>query len=172
MIQGVHAQSVVFIGLESVEDLLQRGFWTGPNGYTTTSELNFIGVPHERLLVRIGAIRSAARMASCSFQLESSDERFKPKVKGTVEFTAVPKPGHAKVEPGSTKVTRARTQVVPSRTKLVLQGMADRDLVGTLAPTAAVREVANQYARQLLDEIASRLEELAKSESAGPAVGP
>jgi len=51
------------------------------------------------------------------------------------------------------------------RTKVILQGIADRDLVG-IASTEAVRGVANEYARQMLDEIARRLEELATSEPA------
>jgi len=44
--------------------------------------------------------------------------------------------------------------------------MADRALVGTQAPTEAVRGVANEYVRQMLDEIARRLEELVTSEPA------
>jgi len=160
VIQAVHAQSVVFIGVESVEDLLQGGLWRGPSGNTSTSELNFTGNRPERLLVRIGGMRSAGRMAtSCNFQMESLEQRFKPEVQGTIEFAAV--------KVASTTATRARIKTIPGRTKLVLRGTADRDLLGTMAPTAAVREVADEYARQLLDEIASRLEKLAKSEPVG-----
>jgi len=101
-------------------------------------------------VVRIGDIRSAKKTASCSFQLESPNERSKPKVRGTLEFTTVPTRG---------------------RTKVILQGMAERDLVGTLAPTETVRGVANEYARQLLDEIARRLEALATREPAKATVG-
>jgi hypothetical protein len=97
------------------------------------------------LVVRIGEVRSAKKAASCSFQLDSPKERLKPKVRGTLEFTTIPMRG---------------------RTKIVLQGMADRDLAGTLAPTETVRGVANEYVRQLLDEIARRLEELGTSEPA------
>jgi cell division septum initiation protein DivIVA len=49
--------------------------------------------------------------------------------------------------------------------------MAVRDLVGTLAPTETVRGVANEYVRQLLDEIARRLEQLATSEPAKAEAG-
>ncbi len=143
MIQGVHAQSVVFIGLESVEGLLQAGLWPGPQGHASTAELTFNGSYPDRLVVRIGQIRSAKKTASCSFQLESPKERFKPKVRGTLEFTSVP---------------------IRGRTKVILQAMADRDLVGTPAPTETVRGVANEYGRQLLDEIAKRLEQLATGE--------
>jgi hypothetical protein len=139
VIQGVHAQSVVFIGLESVEGLLQGGLWPGPQGHVSTTELKFTGTRPDRLVVRIGEIRSAKKTASCSFQLESPKERFKPKVRGTLEFITIP---------------------IQGRTKIVLQGMADRSLVGTLAPTETVRGVANEYVRQLLDEIARRLEAL------------
>lgn len=141
MIQGVRAQSVVFIGLESVEGVLDAGLWRGPQGYSSTTELSFTGSRPVRLVVRIGGMRSTKKMATCSFQLESPDERFKPIVKGTLEFTQDP----------------AR-----SRTKVTVQGMADRQLVGGTAQTTAVRGVANEYVRQLLDEIAKRLEELAK----------
>lgn len=145
MIQGVHAQSVVFIGVESVEGLLQGGLWPGPQGHASTAELTFTGTHPDRLVVRIGEIRSAKKTASCSFQLASPDERFKPKVRGTLEFTTVPMRG---------------------RTKIILQGMADRDLIGTPATTETVRGVANEYVRQLLDEVARRLEEMAASEPA------
>jgi hypothetical protein len=150
VIQGVHAQSVVFIGLESVEGLLRAGLWTRPQGDASTAELTFIGTRPDRLVVRIGGIRSAKKTASCNFQLESPTELFKPKVRGTLEFTPVP---------------------MHSRTKVVLQGMADRDLIGTLAPTETVRGVANEYVRQLLDEIARRLEQLATSEPAKAKAG-
>ena len=66
-----------------------------------------------------------------------------PKIRGTLELTSVP---------------------IRGRTKVILQAMADRDLVGTPAPTETVRGVANEYGRQLLDEIAKRLEELATGE--------
>jgi hypothetical protein len=145
VIQGVHAQSVVFIGVESVEGLLQGGLWPGPQGHASTAELTFTGTHPDRLVVRIGEIRSAKKTASCSFQLASPDERFKPKVRGTLEFTTVPMRG---------------------RTKIILQGMADRDLIGTPATTETVRGVANEYVRQLLDEVARRLEEMAASEPA------
>jgi len=145
VIQGVHAQSVVFIGVESVEGLLQGGLWPGPQGRASTAELTFTGTHPDRLVVRIGEIRSAKKTASCSFQLASPDERFKPKVRGTLEFTTVPMRG---------------------RTKIILQGMADRDLIGTPATTETVRGVANEYVRQLLDEVARRLEEMAASEPA------
>jgi hypothetical protein len=145
VIQGVHAQSVVFIGVESVEGLLRSGLWPAPQGHASTAELVFTGTRPDRLMVRLGEIRSAKKTASCNFQLESPTERFKPKVKGTLEFTSVPLRG---------------------RTKIVLQGMAERDLAGTQAPTETVRGLANEYVRQLLDEIAKRLEELAASEPA------
>jgi hypothetical protein len=145
VIQGVHAQSVVFIGIESVEGLLQGGLWPGPRGNASTAQLTFIGTHPDRLVVRIGEIRAAKKTASCSFQLESPRERFKPKVRGTLAFTTAP---------------------MRDRTKIVLQGMADRDLIGTLAPTETVRGVANEYVRQLLDEIARRLEDLATSQPA------
>jgi hypothetical protein len=145
MIQGVHAQSVVFIGPESVGGLLQGGLWPGPQGRASTAELTFTGTRPDRLVVRIGEVRSAKKAASCSFQLDSPKERLKPKVRGTLEFITIPMRG---------------------RTKIVLQGMADRDLAGTLAPTETVRGVANEYVRQLLDEIARRLEELGTSEPA------
>jgi len=145
VIQGVHAQSVVFIGLESVEGLLQGGLWPGPQGHASTAELTFTGTRPDRLVVRIGEIRSAKKTASCSFQLESPTERFKPKVRGTLEFTTVPTRG---------------------RTKVILQGRADRDLVGTPAKTESVRGIANEYVRQMLDEIVRRLEEMAAGEPA------
>jgi len=136
---------VVFIGVESVEGLLQGGLWPGPQGHASTAELTFTGTHPDRLVVRIGEIRSAKKTASCSFQLASPDERFKPKVRGTLEFATVPMRG---------------------RTKIILQGMADRDLIGTPATTETVRGVANEYVRQLLDEVARRLEEMAASEPA------
>ena len=145
MIQGVHAQSVVFIGVESVEGLLQGGLWPGPQGRVSTAELTFTGTHPDRLVVRIGEVRSSKKTASCSFQLASQEERFKPKVRGTLEFTTVPMRG---------------------RTKVILQGMADRDLIGIPATTETVRGVANEYVRQLLDEVARRLEEMATSEPA------
>lgn len=144
MIQGVHAQSVVFIGPESVEGLLRAGLWLGPQGRASNVELAFTGTRPDRLVVRIGETRATKRSTFCTFQLESVSERFKPKVKGTLEFIAVPQ---------------------RDRTKVTLQGMADRDLVGT-ASTEAVRGVANEYVRQMLDEIARRLEDLATSEPA------
>lgn len=151
MIQGVHAQSVVFIGTESVAGLLQGGLWRGPQGRASTAELAFTGTRPDRLFVRIGEIRSSKRSASCSFQLEALKERFKPKVKGTLEFMEAPTRG---------------------RTKVILQGTADRALAGTSAPTEAVRGVANEYVRQMLDEIARRLEELATSEPVKAREGP
>jgi hypothetical protein len=151
LIQGVHAQSVVFIGLESVEGLLDGGLWRGSQGHSSTTELSFRGSRPDRLVVRIGGIRSDKKMTSCSFQLESPEERFKPIVKGTLEFTQDP---------------------MRSFTKVNVHGTADRQLVGASAQTAAVQGVANEYVRQLLDEVARRLEELAKGLPATPGAGP
>lgn len=145
MIQGVHARSVVFIGPESVEGLLRVGLWRGSHGRASNVELAFTGTRPDRLVVRIGEIRALRRSTFCTFQLESVSERFKPKVKGTLEFIAMAQ---------------------RDRTKVSLQAMADRDLVGA-ASTETVRGVANEYVRQMLDEIARRLEELAPSEPAG-----
>lgn len=147
MIQGVHAQSIVFIDLDAVEHLLREGLWQGTLGHSSTTVVRLTGSRPDRLVVRIRGVRSARKVTSCDFQLESSREHAKPVITGAIEFTPVPKQARAKV---------------------ILHGMADRDLLGALAPTEAVRGVANEYARQLLGEIAGRLEARAR----GPVKSP
>ena len=144
MIQGVHAQSLVFIDPETVEHLLKAGLWQSSQGQSSTTVVRLTGSRPDRLVVRITGVRSARKVTSCDFQLESPKEHVKAVIAGAIEFTPVPK---------------------KTRAKLILHGMADRDLLGALASTESVRGVANEYARQLLSEIAARLEARAR----GPA---
>jgi hypothetical protein len=137
LIQGVHAQSIVFIDLDTVAHLLQDGHWLGPQANSSTIVLRLTGSRPDRLVVRIGRVQSARKMTSCDFQLESPKEHAKPVVRGAIEFSRVPK---------------------QTRTKLILHGVADRDLLGALASTETVRGVANEYARQLLSAIVTKLE--------------
>src|SRR5216684_7783543 len=90
LIQGVHGQSVVFLGLELLEESLKGGLWLGPRGYSSVTELALSGSHPDRFVVRIGQVQAARKMASCGFQLESPAGRPKPMVRGTLEFTPVP----------------------------------------------------------------------------------
>jgi hypothetical protein len=139
LIQGVHAQSVIFMGLEPLEALFQRGLWPGPQGYSSSTELSFTGSRPGRFTVRMGGLRCTSKTASCSWQLEAPSEPFKPKLRGSLEFS------------------QAATRM---RTKVMLQGMVERDLIGAAMATDEVRSVANEYARQLLEGIARHLEDL------------
>jgi len=76
---------------------------------------------------------------TCSFQVESPGGRSRARVNGTLQFTA-------------------GTSVRGSKVRL--DGAAARDLAGPGAPAEAARHVANGYGRQLLNEVACRLEEL------------
>jgi hypothetical protein len=151
MIQGVHAQTVTFVSLDRLTTLLEAGLWTSRRSQSNQAELTLTADLPRTFVVRLGSIRTTSKMTVCSLQLETPEEKFQPMVRATLEFTPVP---------------------TKSRTKIRLDGSAAARLVDgpEMTPTDEIRRMANDYARQLLSEIAARIEELAeKGEDRRPA---
>ena len=142
MIQGVHAQTVAFVGLERLTALLEAGLWPSGRGRSDHTELLLVGGRHERFTVRLGGIRATGKMTVCSLQLETPKEKFQPKLRAALEFTSLP---------------------VKNRIKIHLDGSAAARLADgpEVTSTDEIRRMGNDLARQLLGKIAARVEELA-----------
>jgi hypothetical protein len=143
LIQGVRAQTVAFVGLESASAVLQAGLWESPQGRSNHAELALTGGQSRRFVIRLGTIRRAGKaVVVCSIQLEAAEEKFQPVLRGTLEFTA---------------------RAAKNRTQIRLEGSAAVRLADgpTEVSTNAVRHIGNDYARQVLDEVVARIEGLA-----------
>lgn len=151
MIQGVRAQSVAFVDLERAGIDPRGGNPLWPQALATGEPVQFTGSQPRLFVIRVsGPRRGSGRSVSCTVQLESPDEPFRAKVKGVLQFSPVP---------------------MRSRTKISLEGMAARELVSgkASASTEEVRRVANEYARELVERIASQLEGRTAPEAASRA---
>jgi hypothetical protein len=142
MIQGVHAETLTFVALERLTELLEAGLWASGDSRSNQTQLALMG-RRARFIVRLGAIRATAKMTVCSLQLETPEEKFQPKLRAALEFTRVP--------------------INKNRTKIRLDGSAAARLVDgpEMTSTDEIRRMGNDLARQLLGEIAARAEKLA-----------
>lgn len=139
MIQGVRAQTVAFVPLEAVTALLEAGLWASGGVRSNQSELKLSGGSSQKFVVRLGSIRKAGKTTVCSLQLETVEEKFQPVVRATLEFMAAP---------------------AKNRTQIRLEGTASMRLVDgpEAVPTDEIRRMGSDYARQLLSEVAVRIE--------------
>jgi hypothetical protein len=141
MIQGVHADTVVFMDFDRATELVRAtGWpWLGRPGAMSTREVNLNGGAAGRFRVRPGQLRVLkGKTVDCSIQLERPDGLMATLVRGQVMLTAVP---------------------TERRTRLVLRGVAARDLIeGVPWTTNACLRVANAYARSLLESVATAME--------------
>jgi len=142
VIQGVRAQTVAFIPLEAVTTLLQAGLWATGDGRSNQSQLKLTGGSSQRFVVRLGSIRKAGKTTVCAVQLETVAEKFQPVLRATLEFTAA---------------------TAKNRTQIRLEGSAAMRLGDgpDAVPTDEIRRMGNDYARQVLDEVAARIEKQA-----------
>ncbi len=157
MIQGVHARSTVFVGLQAVGAALHQhgGLWTV--GALGTDVVPADGHPEARVLRITGLTmlnrtsRTAGHVLTCNVQLEAPGQESSPQLRAAVRFTEVA---------GSTN------------TKITLEGSAARRLIPDRSANASeIVEVGNRYARQIVDSIAAQLERLAGPQ-ASPQPGP
>src|SRR5450756_46514 len=111
MIQGVHADTVVFMDFDRATELVRAtGWpWLGRPGAMSTREVNLNGGAAGRFRVRPGQLRVLkGKTVDCSIQLERPDGLMATLVRGQVMLTAVP---------------------TERRTRLVLRVVAARDLI-------------------------------------------
>jgi len=141
MIQGVHAETVVFVDFDRATELVRTSGWPwlGKPGSMSTREVCLdTGVPR-RFRVRAGQLQALrAKEVMCSVQLESPDGPLATVVRGRLTLSAVP------AEHG---------------TRLKLTGVAARELIeeSPTSASACLRQ-ANAYARSLLEGVAMALE--------------
>src|SRR5712692_10096569 len=111
MIQGVHAETVVFVEFDRATDLMcMAGWpWLGSPGAMSTRELSLDGGAPRSFRVRAGQLRILkGKEVNCSVQLERPEGPMAALVRAQLTLTPVPKAG---------------------RTRLSLRGVAARDLV-------------------------------------------
>jgi len=141
MIQGVHAETVVFMDFDRATELVRvTGWpWLGRPGAMSTREVKLNGGALRPYRVRAGQMRVLrGREVNCSVQLERPQGHMATLVRAMVTLTPVP---------------------AERRTRLALRGMAARDLIeGVPATTNACLQVANAYARSFLDSVAVAME--------------
>jgi hypothetical protein len=141
MIQGVHADIVVFMDFDRATELVRAtGWpWLGRPGAMSTREVNLNGGASRPFRVRPGQFRVLkGKTVNCSVQLERPDGLMATLVRGQVTLTPIP---------------------TERRTRLTLRGVAARDLIeGVPSTTNACVRVANAYARSLLESVATAME--------------
>jgi hypothetical protein len=143
MIQGVHAETVVFMDFDRATELVRAtGWpWLGRPGPMSTREVNLNADASRPFRVRPGQLRvlkGKGKTVDCSVQLERPDGLIATLVRAQVTLTAVP---------------------AERRTRLALRGVAARDLIeGAPSTTNACLRVANTYARSLLESVATAME--------------
>src|SRR5258708_381883 len=141
MIQGVHAETVVFVEFDRATELIGvAGWpWLGRPGAMSAREVSLDGGAPRRFRVRAGQLRILkGKEVSCSVQLERPEGPMAALVRAQLTLTPVPKGG---------------------RTRLSLRGVAARDLVeGLPSTTDTCLRMANTYARSLLVGVATAME--------------
>lgn len=148
MLQGVHGETIVFTSYQQARSFLIAGS-TPLIG--TASEFGgravvLRGTPPRRFRMRVTDTRESAKTVSCQVELHDAEQQRAPRMR--VELSFVPD---------------------GTNTRVRLTGSAARNL----SPASAVqdatsRRLANQYARDLLDQIAKAMEtRSAKSLPAG-----
>jgi hypothetical protein len=141
MIQGVHAETVVFVDFNRATELVRAAGWPwlGRPGAMSTREVDLGEGVARRFRVRNGQLRVIeGKQITCSIQLERPDSPMQTLVRAQLTVTPVPR---------------------ERRTRLALQGGAAPDLFqGVPASTNAFLRVANGYARSLLQSVASAME--------------
>ena len=141
MIQGVHADTVVFMDFDRASELVgATGWpWLGKPGAMSTREVNLNGGAPRRFRVRSGQLRVLkGKEVICSVQLERPDGTIATLVRAQVTLTPIP---------------------AERRTRLTLRGVAARDLIeGAPSTSSACVRAANNYARALLESVATAME--------------
>lgn len=144
MVTGVHARSLAFVGFDQALRQIHRpGWpWLGNPGRTATGRrLTLQGGPPRDFVLRPLSIKVAPRTVVCQVQLEAADG---PVGRGLLmgALTFLPASGDAK------------------GTTVTVSGTAARALAGAGAGPAAygVRDLANAYARALVEAVALALE--------------
>ncbi len=140
MIQGVHANSVVFIDLHTAAGALAR---LGERLPGIDGSGHRVDLGDATWILRIGGVRPERHALCCGLQLAPVDEPFRPQLKGGLRFQEVP--GRARI--------KASFEGASSRAPALLPAMAS---------TEDVRHAANEHARRILDLIVNALESLAE----------
>ena len=138
MIQGVHAQTIVFTTYEHASSLvLAPGWpWIGTADQFGGREVAFRGTRPRRFRLRVSDARQRSKFISCRLELHDMERLFGPLIK--VELSLAPE---------------AMT------TSITLTGSTVRELAPASSMQAVVsRRLANEYARSLLDQIADEME--------------
>lgn len=133
MLQGVHAETIIFASYQRTRSSLLDGVsLLNQSG----SEIELQGAPPRRFRVRVRAMREVGKAISCELQLHEGKH-------------------------GSTALMTVDLTFAPdnANTRVRLRGATARNL----SPASATQEelsrrLANQYARALLDQIAEGIE--------------
>jgi hypothetical protein len=148
MIQGLHANSVVFADFSSVSSDLLANLSTRLPGINTAGyQVRLQGAEYR---LRLGLIHWEKRELVANLDLRFKDATSQPQLTGTVRLQEVPK---------------------QSRTKVTFEGRCARNfgMHSSAETTEAVRHLANESSRSLLDLLVTALEASPKV-SADPTV--
>lgn len=137
MLQGVHAETIVFTSYQQARILRQDGGWPliGKPSEFGGRDVKLQGTRPRRFRMRMTDLRESGKTISCQLDLHDCDRMFAPLMRVELSF-------------------------VPDRTntRVRLRGSTVRDL----APASAIqgdmsRALANEYARALLSQIAQAM---------------
>lgn len=133
MLQGVHAETIIFANYQHTRSsLLDGGSLLNRSG----SEIELHGTLPRRFRVRVRAMREVGKAISCELQLHEGKQGSAALM--TVDLTFAPDSANTRVK---------------------LRGAAARNLSAASSTQEELsRRLANQYARALLDQIAKGIE--------------
>ena len=149
MLQGVHAETVLFTSFEQARSVLIKGGWSsiGIAGTFGGRDVKLPGTRPRRFRMQVTGLRESGKTISCQVELHDAERLFAPLMRVELSFT------------GDGTQTRVR-----------LRGSWARDL-SPASPTqdAISKGLANEYARALLDQIAKAVEARSAAKGHRPA---
>ncbi len=138
MLQGVHAETIVFTSYQQARGVLLDGGWLliGTANEFGGRDVKLKGTRPRRFRVRARDLRESGKSISCQVELHDGERLFAPLMRVALSFA-----------PDG------------SNTRVRLRGSTVRDLSPASAmQEATTRGLANEYARALLDQIAKAVE--------------
>jgi hypothetical protein len=138
VIQGVHAETIVFSPYQRAHGLVAARDWPtlGTTGKLGGRELELAGKRPRRFRMHVTDVRARTKSVTCQLELHDAERVSAPLMK--LELSFVPDGGN---------------------TRISLVGSTARALAPASSTQGDVsRQLANQYARALLDQIAQAIE--------------
>lgn len=138
MLQGVHAETIVFTSYQQARSLRLDAGWplVGTASEFGGRDVKLLGAKPRRFRIRVTGLRESGKAISCQLDLHDGDRVFAPLMR--VELSFVPDGPNTRVR---------------------LTGATARDLTPASAMQGEMsRALANEYARALLGLIAKAME--------------